>query len=135
MKEIKQEDLLLKIYEEQKKMKEEILPKIYEEQKKMKEEILLKIYEKLLAKIDENKKEIAGVKEELKEVKEDVRNISRTVAKIEVEHGEKLQALFDGFQAQDQKKEELKKRIKICEKKIDKQGDKIYYLNSIVNKK
>lgn len=120
MKEIKQEDLLLKIYEEQKKMKEEILPKIYE---------------KLLAKIDENKKEIAGVKEELTEVKEDVRNISRTVAKIEVEHGEKLQALFDGFQAQDEKKEELKKRIKICEKKIDKQGDKIYYLSSIVNKK
>ena len=120
MKEIKQEDLLLKIYEEQQKMKEEILPKIYEEQQKMKEE--------LLAKIAENKKE-------LKELKEDVRNISRTVAKIEVEHGEKLQALFDGFQAQDEKKEELKKRIKICEKKIDKQGDKIYYLSSIVNKK
>ena len=54
---------------------------------------------------------------------------------LEVEHGEKLQALFDGFQAQDEKKEELKKRIKICEKKIDKQGDKIYYLSSIVNKK
>ena len=124
MKEIKQEDLLLKIYEEQQKMKEEILPKIYEEQQKMKEEILPKIYE-------EQKK----MKEELKELKEDVRNISRTVAKIEVEHGEKLQALFDGFQAQDQKKEELKKRIKICEKKIDKQGDKIYYLSSIVNKK
>ncbi len=115
MEEIKNEDILLKIYEEQKNIKEEILG--------LKEEMSVL------------KGDVSVLKEDMSDLKAEVRNISRTVAKIEVEHGEKLQILFDAFQSQEEKKEELKKRIKICEKKIDKQGDKIYYLSSIVNKK
>ena len=35
--------------------------------------------------------------ERFKETNEELRKISKTVAKIEVEHGEKLQILFDAF--------------------------------------
>ena len=37
------------------------------------------------------KNDMKNVKNDMKEIKEEQRNLSRTVAKIEVEHGEKLQ--------------------------------------------
>lgn len=39
----------------------------------------------------------------MEKIKIELRKISKTVAKIEVEHGEKLQILFDAFKVHDQK--------------------------------
>ena len=66
------------------------------------------------------------------EIKEEVRRISRTVARMEVEHGEKLAALFDAFTAHSQKLDIHDKRISICEKHIEHQSNQIYHLNSKV---
>ena len=38
----------------------------------------------------------------MEKIKIELRKISKTVAKIEVEHGEKLQILFDAFKVHDQ---------------------------------
>ena len=124
MTEIDRDKLLLKIYEEQQQMKKDnkeykksIEQKINENQQQMKKDIEQKINEFQ----QQLQKEIA-------EVKQDVRNISMTVAKIEVEHGKKLEALFDAFTMNREKIEEHENRINNCERKIEKQEDKIYYL-------
>ena len=108
-----------------------------------KNEILLAI-EKLNQKIDFVKEDLRQeMQEQLKvipemqkqlraipEIKEELRKISRTVAKIELEHGEKLAALFDAFTAHSEKLDIHDKRISICEKHIENQSNQIYYLNS-----
>lgn len=81
--------------------------------------------DKLLLKIYEDQQQL---QKEIAEVKQDVRNIGMTVAKIEVEHGKKLEALFDAFTMNREKIEEHESRINNCERKIEKQDDKIYYL-------
>lgn len=65
---------------------------------------------------------------EIKEVKEEQRNLSRTVAKIEVEHGEKLQILLDVVTGQEQKNKEFEKRFEDDERILDRHSDEIYYL-------
>ena len=65
---------------------------------------------------------------EIKEVKEEQRNLSRTVAKIEVEHGEKLQILLDVVTGQEQKNKEFEKRFEDNERILDRHSDEIYYL-------
>ena len=64
------------------------------------------------------------------QIQEDIRKLSKTVAKIEVEHGEKLDALFDAFTMHSGKLEKHENRITICEKLLKKQDDEIYYLSS-----
>ena len=66
------------------------------------------------------------------EMQREIRNISRTVARMEVEHGEKLAALFDAFTAHSEKLDMHEKRISICEKHIEHQSNQIYNLNSKV---
>ena len=66
------------------------------------------------------------------EMQREIRNISRTVARMEVEHGEKLAALFDAFTAHSEKLDIHDKRISICEKHIEHQSNQIYNLNSKV---
>ena len=154
MTEIDRDKLLLKIYEEQQQMKKDnkeykksIEQKINENQQQMKKDIEQKINENqqqmkkdIEQKINESqqqmKKDIEQkinefqqqLQKEIAEVKQDVRNISMTVAKIEVEHGKKLEALFDAFTMNREKIEEHESRINNCERKIEKQDDKIYYL-------
>ena len=100
-----------------------------------KNEILLAI-EKLNQKIDFVKEDLRQeMKEQFKvipEMQREIRNISRTVARIEVEHGEKLAALFDAFTAHSEKLDKHEKRISICEKHIEHQSNQIYHLNSKV---
>ena len=71
---------------------------------------------------------------EIKEVKEEQRNLSRTVAKIEVEHGEKLQILLDVVTGQEQKNKEFEKRFEDNERILDRHSDEIYYLKLKENK-
>ena len=84
--------------------------------------------QKQLAVIPEMQKELKAIPE----IKEELRRISRTVAKMEVEHGEKLAALFDAFTAHSEKLDRHDKRISICEKHIEHQSNQIYHLNSKV---
>ena len=49
----------------------------------------------------------------------DIRNISRSVAVIEQEHGDKLKALFDAFTTNTEAIEEQNNRISFCKQKIE----------------
>ena len=75
---------------------------------------------------------VANVENGQTEIKQDLRNLSETVARIEVEHGEKLQIIMDVLTSYPQKFDSSEKRIDECESRLDKQADEIYYLNSKV---
>ena len=75
------------------------------------------------------------MKNEMKEIKEEQRNLSRTVAKIEVEHGEKLQILLDVVTGQEEKNKEFERRFEEDEKILDRHSDQIYYLQLKANKR
>ena len=78
---------------------------------------------------------LQNMNKEIKEIKEEQRNLSRTVAKIEVEHGEKLQILLDVVTGQEEKNKEFERRFKEDEKILDKHSDQIYYLQLKANKR
>ena len=82
---------------------------------------------------EELRGEVSAIKEELSQeivkTQKEVRNISQTVARIEVNHGDKLEALFDAFKMHDENFMNQENRITICEKKLDNHNDEIYYLN------
>ena len=140
------QDLLLKIYEELKETKEKVqdipemkkqlekIPKIkkqLEEIPKMQGEILeIKKILKEIPKMQDEILEIKKILKEIPEMKQELRNISGSVARIEVEHGEKLVALFDAFKMNTEKIQEQDGRITKCEKTLEKHDDQIYMLNS-----
>ena len=138
MEKIDRDDILLKIYQEQKEMKKQIgkmqekiegIPQMQEQIKlipQMQEQI------KLIPQMQEQIKLIPQMQEDIKELKEEVRKISGTVARIEVEHGEKLQILFDAFTSHSEILKNYEKRINSCERKIEQHDDQIYYLKSEV---
>lgn len=66
------------------------------------------------------------------EIKSDLRNLSQTVAKIEVDHGQKLEILLDVVTSQPKKFESIEKILDKHENKLNKHADEIYYLNSKV---
>ncbi len=91
--------------------------------------------QKEITKIPEIQKEVAKIPEiqmEVKELQKDTRNISRSVAVIEHEHGDRLKALFDAFTANKEKIETEEKRINFCERKIENHDTDIYYLKTKV---
>lgn len=93
----------------------------------------MKEHLKVIPEMQEQLKVIPEIQRELKaipEIKEELHRISRTVAKMEVEHGEKLAALFDAFTTHSEKLDIHDKRISICEKHIEHQSNQIYHLNS-----
>ena len=121
------EDEILKIN----KQLEEI-PKIkkqLEEIPKIQDDILQ--IKKILEEIPKMKKQL----EEIPEMKQELRSISGSVARIEVEHGEKLAALFDAFKVNTEKIEEQNKRITRCEDMLEKHDHQIYILNSKLQNK
>lgn len=91
--------------------------------------------QKEIAKISEIQKEVAKIPEmqtQIKELQKDTKSISRSVAVIEHEHGDKLKALFDAFTANTEKMETEEKRINFCERKIENHDTDIYYLKTKV---
>ena len=112
-------DLLLKIYKELQETKDKV--KEIPEMKKQLEEI-----PKMKDEISQIKKTI----EDIPEIKQELRNISGSVARIEVEHGEKLAILFDAFKENKKKIEEQNKRITKCENTLEKHDHQFYILNS-----
>ena len=116
-----------------KKQLEEI-PKI----KKQLEEIP-KIKKQLeeIPKIKKQLEEIPKIKKQLEEIpkmKEELRKISGSVARIEVEHGEKLMALFDAFKVHSEKISEQDSKIEKIEKHLQKHDDMLYFLNQKVQR-
>ena len=125
-------ELLLKIYEELQETKDKV--KDIPEMKKQLEEI--PEIKKQLEEIPKMKKQLEEIPkmkkqlDEIPEIKQELRNISGSVARIEIEHGEKLVALFDAFKVNTEKIEEQNERIKKCENMLEKHDNQIYILNS-----
>ena len=120
--------------EEIPKIKEQLeeIPKMkkqLEEIPKMQDDILQ--IKKILEEIPKMKKQL----EEIPEMKQELRSISGSVARIEVEHGEKLAVLFDAFKVNTEKIEEQNKRITKCENMLEKHDHQIYILNSKIQNK
>ena len=85
-----------------------------------------------VSQIPEMKKNMAKMQKEIVEIKHDVRKISQSVAVIEVEHGDKLKALFDAFSSNREDIERNKKSIEKLKKLYQLHNDKIYSLESKV---
>ena len=130
------QDLLLKIYEEIKETKEKVkdIPEIkkqLEEIPEIKNEISQ--IKKQIEEIPKIIKEISQIKkqiEKIPKIEQELRNISGSVARIEVEHGEKLVVLFDAFKVNTEKIEEQNKKITKYENVLQKHDNQIYILNS-----
>ena len=65
------------------------------------------------------------------EMQVEIRKISKSVAVIEVEHGEKLDLLFDIFDMHEEKLKSNERRIHLCERHLDRRDDEIYYLKEV----
>ena len=65
------------------------------------------------------------------EMQVEIRKISKSVAVIEVEHGEKLDLLFDIFDMHEEKLKSNERRIHLCERHLDRHDDEIYYLKEV----
>lgn len=112
-----------------------------------KNEILLAI-EKLGSKIDNLQSEVSELKVEvipemknefselkvdiIPEMQEEIRKISKSVAVIELEHGEKLDLLFDIFDMQQEKLKSHDRKIQLCDKRLNRHDDEIYYLKEFL---
>lgn len=97
---------------------------ILNELKKGQEE-LFKGQEKLISRVDK-------IEENQQEMKTEMTKISQTVARIEVEHGEKLEILLDVVTGHTKQINSIKERVEKCEKRLDNHDDKFYVLNSAV---
>ena len=112
---------------------QELLLKIYQEVIETKEKVkdVPKIQEEILV----MKRQIVEMQQEIKEIKQEERNISGSVARIEVEHGEKLVALFDAFKVNTENIEKQDRRITKCENIVEKHDHELYILNSKIQNK
>ena len=88
--------------------------------------------EKQVAKIPKMEKEISKMQNEILQIKEETRNITRSVAVIEHEHGDKIKAMFDALIVNNEKIYQEQERIGFCERKIENHDNEIYYLKSKV---
>lgn len=86
---------------------------------------LFKGQEKLISRVDK-------IEENQQEMKTEITKISQTVARIEVEHGEKLEILLDVVTGHTKQINSVNARVEKCEKRLDNHDDKFYALNSVV---
>ena len=96
--------------------------------------VILKINES----VTDLSKDVSSLKEDMTEVKEDIsylkeetRNISGSVAVIEKEHGEKIQALLDGHKGIVSKLDSINERFKEDENRLD---NHTFRINSLETK-
>ena len=68
----------------------------------------------------------------LLEMQEEITRLGNTLTRIEVEHGDKLQAILDVITFHTEKLQEHEDRFERIEKKIERQNNEIIYLKSIV---
>ena len=105
------------------KERDELLINIFNDVKNVKNDV---------KELKSNVKEIEGnmnkIENRVNEIEKEQRNLSRTVAKIEYEHGNKLQAILDVLCGQLQKNEEFEEKFNEHDKILSKHDDEIYYL-------
>ena len=106
------------------------IPEMKSDILKMKDDISK--LKKEVSQIPGMKKNMAKMQKEIVEIKHDVRKISQSVAVIEVEHGDKLKALFDAFSSNREDIERNKKSIEKLKNLYQLHDDKIYSLESKV---
>ena len=122
------------------KMKKEIeeMKALVNEIPKMKKQIEeMKVLVDEIPEMKKQLEEIPKIKKQLEEIpkmKEELRKISGSVARIEVEHGEKLMALFDAFKVHSEKISEQDSKIEKIEKRLQKHDDMLYFLNQKVQR-
>ena len=63
----------------------------------------------------------------------DLDNLSLSVARIEADHGGKLDILLDVVTGHTEKFTSVNERVEKCEKRLDNKDYKIYVLNSVVH--
>lgn len=90
------------------------------------QEELFKGQEKLLERVE-------NLEYGLKDTNQELERLSQSVAKIEVEHGEKIQILLDVVTSYSKRFDSIDKRLESIETKVDRHSDEIYYLNSKVH--
>lgn len=78
----------------------------------------------------EMKKEQQAMKKEQQEIRKELTKIGNTVTRIEYEHGEKLDTLFDAFTIHSETLSNYKNRFKKDERIISKHSDEIYYIKT-----
>lgn len=87
--------------------------------------------------LSKGQKEILGRVENLeyglKDTNQELKRLSQSVAKIEVDHGEKIQILLDVVTSHSKRFDSIDKRLESIETKADRHSDEIYYLNSKVH--
>ena len=96
---------------------------------KERDEVLVSIKNELKDFKNQVNEGFISVRKEISDVKGELDKLNNTVTRMEVEHGEKIQALFDAFKMSDQRHMNHENRITICENKINRHDDEIYYLN------
>lgn len=103
-----------------------------------KEVLKIASMEKEVSKIASMEKEISKIEyiekqvSQISEMKEEIQRINNTVLKIEYEHGQKLDALFDAFKFHSEKIYRQEERIASCENSLEKHDNEIFYLKSKV---
>jgi outer membrane murein-binding lipoprotein Lpp len=83
------------------------------------------LLEYIAAQVGNLTKDVAEVNADIKYLKEDVGSIKNQIAKIEVEHGKKLDALFDGYKQNTESIKELSSKVDNISDKVDHHDIKI----------
>lgn len=115
----------LKVGQEKLSKGQEGLVKGQEELVKGQEE-LVKGQERLIERVE-------NLEYGLKDTNQELEHLSQSTAKIEVEHGEKIQILLDVVTSHSKRFDSIDKRLESIETKVDRHSDEIYYLNSKVH--
>ena len=74
-------------------------------------ELMTKMYSEMQEGFKDVKNDITDIKSELSNVKSELSNVKRTVINIEQDHGQKLEALFDGYTQNSQQLERIEKEV------------------------
>lgn len=82
---------------------------------------------------EERDKLLVDLKKGQEKLSKDLDNLSLSVARIEADHGEKLDILLNVVTGHTEKFTSVNERVEKCEKRLDNQDDKIYVLNSVVH--
>lgn len=82
---------------------------------------------------EERDKLLVDLKKGQEKLSKDLDNLSLSVARIEADHGEKLDILLNVVTGHTEKFTSVNERVEKCEKRLDNHDDKIYVLNSVVH--
>ncbi len=74
-------------------------------------DLIEKMYINFSKKFDSMDKRFDSIEDELKELKSDVSSIKKTVLHIEQDHGQKLEALFDGYKQNTDKLDSIEAEV------------------------